>query len=241
MLQVQHNINYLYSNSPGNVTPSAYTTNTQLSFTQPLLGGTAQNPSGLEANRAPIVIARLNADASVWNFKAAIMAQVRSVEQQYWALSQQQIQLWSRETAVKLGEEIVRRERAELEAGRGTSADVAEAQQNLENFQLTYITAVSDTITTERQLRNILGLPPADNRRIIPVTAPTEARIEPEWETSLAQMLAFQPDIVQQQLLVRLTELQLLVARNQLLPQLNLNALYQINGLGHTWTSPRRS
>jgi outer membrane protein TolC len=233
-LTVAHNINYLYSNSPGNVFPSAYTTNTQLQFTQPLLGGTQQNPSGLEANRAQIVIARLNADAAVWNFKAAIMAHVRSIEQQYWALSQQQIQLWSREQAVKLGEEIVRRERAELEAGRGTQADVAEAVQNLERFQLAYITATSDVITTERQLRNILGLPPADNRRIIPVTAPIEARIEPDWETSLAQMLAYQPDIVQQQLLVRLTELQLLIARNQLLPQLNLNTLYQLNGLGHT-------
>jgi len=234
LVQISHNINYLYSNSPGNVFPSAYTTNTQLRITQPLLGGTAQNPSGLEANRAPIVIARLNADAAVWNFKAAIMAHVRSIEQQYWALSQQQIQLWSRETAVKLGEEIVRRERAELEAGRGTTADVAEAQQNLERFQLAYITATSDVLTTERQLRNILGLPPADNRRIIPVTAPVEARIEPDWDSSLAQMLAFQPDIVQQQLLVRLTELQLLVARNQLLPQLNLDALYQFNGLGRT-------
>ena len=232
VLQVAHNISYLYSNSPGNVFPSAYTTNTQLQFTQPLLGGTAQNPSGLEANRAPIQIARLNADAAVWGFKAAVMASVRSIEQQYWALSQQQIQLWSRETAVKLGEEIVRRERAELEAGRGTTADVAEAQQNLERFQLAYVTATSDVITTERQLRNILGLPPADNRRIIPVTAPTEARIEPDWDTSLAQMLAFQPDIVQQQLLVRLSELQLLIARNQLLPQLNFNTLYQLNGLG---------
>jgi outer membrane protein TolC len=232
VMQVQQNVSYLYSNSPGNVFPSAYTSNLQLQFTQPLLGGTAQNPSGLEANRAPIVIARLNADASVWNFKAAVMAHVRSVEQQYWALSQQQIQLWAREQAVKLNEEIVRRERAELEAGRGTTADVAEAQQNLESAVLTYTTATADTITTERQLRNILGLPPADNRRIIPVTAPTEARIEPDWDSSFAQMLAYQPDIVQQQLLVRLTELQLLIARNQLLPQLNLQALYQLNGLG---------
>src|SRR3954451_20795982 len=47
-------------------------------------------------------------------------------------------------------------------------------------------------------------------------------------------MLTFQPDIVQQQLNVRIRELQLLVSRNQLLPQLNLNALYQFNGLGHT-------
>ncbi len=160
------------------------------------------------------------------------MAHVRSIEQQYWALSQQQVQLWSRETAVELGEEILSRERAELEVGRGTTADVAEAQQQLEQFQLDLVTATSDVITTERQLRNILGLPPADNRRIVPVTAPTEARLEPDWETSLAQMLAFQPDIVQQQLLVRVAELQLLIARNQLLPQLNLNALYQFNGLG---------
>jgi hypothetical protein len=87
-------------------------------------------------------------------------------------------------------------------------------------------------ITTERQLRNILGLPPADNRRIIPVTPPTEARLEPDWDASLAQMINFQPDIVQQQLLVRVAELQLLIARNQLLPQLSLNALYQFNGLG---------
>jgi len=81
-------------------------------------------------------------------------------------------------------------------------------------------------------LRNILGLPPADNRRIIPVTPPAEARLEPDWDSSLAQMVTFQPDIVQQQLLVRIAELQLLVARNQLLPQLNLSVLYQLNGLG---------
>ncbi len=259
-LTIAQSVPYAYSNSPGNVFPSAYTPSLTFAFTQPLLGGSGVvspnyynfgfgalngtngtsgiNPgqvgvAGVEANRAPIIIARLNADASVWNFKAAVMAHVRSIEQQYWALSQQQIQLWSRETAVKLGEEIVRRERAELEAGRGTTADVAEAQQNLERFQLAYITATSDTITTERQLRNILGLPPADNRRIIPVTAPIEARIQPDWETSVSQMLAYQPDIVQQQILVRVAELQLLIQRNFLLPQLNLSASYQLQGLGN--------
>ncbi|WZO97928.1 TolC family protein [Isosphaeraceae bacterium EP7] len=234
VLQIQHNINFAYTNSPINVYPSAYTTNTQLQITQPLLGGTAQNPSGLEANRAPIVIARLNADAAVWRFKAEVMAHVRSIEQQYWALSQQHVQLWSREAAVTLGEEILRREQAELEVGRGTIANVAEARQQLEQFRLNLVTATSDVITTERQLRNILGLPPADNRRIIPVTPPNEARVEPDWESSLAQMISFQPDIVTQQLVVRLSELQLLLARNQLLPVLNLNALYQFNGLGQS-------
>src|SRR3954451_12455892 len=239
-LGVTHNINYLYSNSTLNVTPSAYTTNLQLSLTQPLLGsaplagGQAGPPVGLEANRAPIVIQRLNADAAVWRFKAEIMAHVRSIEQQYWSLAQQHVQLWSSEKAVELAEEIKKREESELEVGRGTVADVAEALQRLEQFRLDLVTKTSDVITTERQLRNILGLPPADNRRIVPVTAPIESRLEPDWEASLAQMLSFQPDIVTQQLIVRVAELNLLIARNQLLPVLNFNALYQLNGLGHT-------
>jgi outer membrane protein TolC len=237
-LGVVHNIAWSYQNSSFLVWPSAYTTNIQLTLTQPLLGsaplpGQAPGkPVGLEANRAPIVIARLNADAAVWRFKAEVMAHVRSVEQQYWSLSQSHVQLWSSDRAVSLADEILKREQAELVVGRGTVADVAEAAQRLEQFNLDLVTRTSDVITTERQLRNILGLPPADNRRIIPITPPTEARLEPDWESSLAQMLNFQPDIVQQQILVRVAELQLLIARNQLLPQLNLNALYQLNGLG---------
>jgi outer membrane protein TolC len=238
LIGVTHNISYLYSNSPTNVTPSAYTTNTQLTLTQPLLGsaplagGAAGPPVGLEANRAPIIVARLNADAAVWRFKAEVMAEVRSIEQQYWSLAQQHVQLWSSEKAVELAEEILKREQSELEVGRGTVADVAESQQRLEQFRLDLVTKTSDVVTTERQLRNILGLPPADSRRIVPVTAPHEERLEPDWEASVAQMLTFQPDVVTQQILVREAELQLLIARNQLLPVLNLNALYQFNGLG---------
>ncbi len=237
-LGVVHNIAWSYQNSSFLVYPSAYTTNIQLTLTQPLLGSAplpgqaAGKPVGLEANRAPIVISRLNADAAVWRFKAEIMAHCRSVEQQYWSLSQSHVQLWASDRAVSLAQEILNRENAELVVGRGTVADVAEAAQRLEQFNLDLVTRTSDVITTERQLRNILGLPPADNRRIIPVTPPTEARLEPDWDSSMAQMLNFQPDIVQQQILVRVAELQLLIARNQLLPQLNLNALYQFNGLG---------
>jgi outer membrane protein TolC len=183
------------------------------------------------ANSAPIVIARLNADASFWNFKAEVMAHLRSIEQLYWALSQQQIQVSAREQAVKLNEEIVRRERAETN-GRGTTADVAEATQNLEAAQESLKTAKADLVTTERQLRNILGVCEADKRRINAVTAPIEAPVEPDWEACLAQMLVEQPDIVQQQLLVRLSELKLLLARNQLHLRSNLQALYQLDGLG---------
>ncbi|MGP0069089.1 MAG: TolC family protein [Isosphaeraceae bacterium] len=180
----------------------------------------------------PIVVARLNADVAVWRFKAEIMAEVRSVEQQYWSLAQAHVQLWAADRAVNLAQEVLKREEAELTVGKGTVADVAEAAQRLEQFNLDLVTRTSDVITSERQLRNLLGLPVADNRRIIPVTQPTSQRIEYDWDTCLGEMKENQPDIVQQTALVRLAEIQLLIARNQLIPRLSLDALYQLNGLG---------
>jgi outer membrane protein TolC len=189
-------------------------------------------PAGPIPGRAPIVISRLNADAGIWRFQAEVMAQLRSIEQQYWNLAQAHVQLWSSDRAVSLAQEVLDREQADLTVGQGTVADVAEAAQRLEQFQLDLVTRTSDVITTERQLRNLLGLPPADNRRIIPLTPPIEARLEPDWESSLAEMLKFQPDIAQHQILAQLAELQLRIARHQLLPPLRLDTLYQLNGLG---------
>ena len=99
-----HNINWLYQNSTFLTYPSAYTTNIQMTLTQPLLGSAPlpgqpvnnfSNLVGLEANRAPIVIARLQADENVWNFKLNVMELVRSIEQQYWILARKHVQLWS--------------------------------------------------------------------------------------------------------------------------------------------------
>jgi outer membrane protein TolC len=234
-VSVSHNIFNNYTNSPNNVFPSYWATQTQLRFGQPLLGTSPTfGVSGVEANRADIVVARLNADFSVWEFKQNVMFLVRSIEQQYWVLAQQHMKLWAAQAAADLSlklldDVLARQEVGSMEGGR---EDVADARAQYERAQLSLVTTTSDVLTTERQLRNILGLPPSDNRRIIPVTEPTDARLEPNWEASLAQMVTFHPDIIQQQLNVRIAEMQLLVARNQLLPALDFNVLYQFNGFG---------
>jgi hypothetical protein len=158
------------------------------------------------SNSSPIVIARLNADASPWRFKAEVMAEVRSIEQQYWSLAQQYAQLRASEKAVELAEEILKREQSELVVGHTALADEAEIKQRLEQFRLDVVTRTSDVITTEKQLRNLLGLPPSDGRRIVPVSTPTETKVEPEWDACLAAMLEKQPDIAQQKELAKQAE-----------------------------------
>jgi outer membrane protein TolC len=192
-----------------------------------------EKPAEGDSKTGTIEVARVNADASTWSFKAGLMAHVRAIEQAYWSLSHAQVALWSRETGLRIGEEILKRERGEFDQGRATQADIAEATQQVENFKLALITATSDVITSERELRSVLGMPPADARRIVPATSPTETKVEPDWEACLREMRAEQPDIVQQEVLVRLGELRLLLARNQPIPPLDAAAIDQLNALGN--------
>ena len=124
------------------------------------------------------------------------MAEVRAIEQQYWHLDAAYAQLRGAEKAVGTVREILNREQAELLVGRGTVADVAESAQRFEQFRLERSTRTSDVLTIERQLRKTLNLPPSDDRRIVPVTPPCEARLEPDLKKCLAAMFANQPDVV---------------------------------------------
>jgi RNA polymerase sigma factor (sigma-70 family) len=145
---------------------------------------------------AVCVIQPVGADTNPQRFKAEVMALVRSIEQQYWSLSQQYIQLFWAERTVEFAEDLQKREENAQKAGRGTLADVAEASQRLEGFRLDLVTKSSDFITTERELRKLIGLPPDDNRRIVPVSVPVEAKVGPDWKECLAELLEKQPDVV---------------------------------------------
>ncbi|WP_406698820.1 sigma-70 family RNA polymerase sigma factor [Singulisphaera sp. Ch08] len=137
----------------------------------------------------------LNPALNIYRFQSEVMAHVRSIEQQYWSLALQHVQLWSSEKAVELAEEFKKRKESERKNGTGIVADVAKASQRLEQFRLDARTKISDIITTERRLRNALGLPKADGRRIVPVSQLKTEKVSPDWNTSLANMLEKQPDV----------------------------------------------
>ena len=158
------------------------------------------------ANGTPSKIAPRNRGVEVVRFKAEVMAHVRSIEQQYWNLAQANVAVGSAAKAVELARWVADREQTELLKGAGTVADTAEAVQRFEQFKLDLGTRKSEVITTEHQLRNVMGLPRTDGRRIVTITAPVEARVEPNWEECLAIMLQKQPDIVRMTGLVKEAE-----------------------------------
>ena len=149
-----------------------------------------------QSRTARLVVGSLKADQSVWQIKSEVMARCRSVEEKYWSLAQCHVGLWITGQAVSMAEEILDREKSALVKGSGTLADVTEAAQRLDQFHLDFVTRTSDVITTEQQFRDLLHLPPIDNRRIVPVSTPTEKPVNLEWESCVAEMKEQQPEIV---------------------------------------------
>jgi len=153
-------------------------------------------PPATAAPGEAFLIAPSSNDAKLQNFRTRVMAMLVTIDRLYWHLAQQHLELAARERGVELAREIARREQTELRLGRATPDDVAEAERRLDKASLDLVTKTSDLITAERELRILLGLSAADNRRIVPVTAPTEARLDAEWEPSKAAMLQQLPEIL---------------------------------------------
>lgn len=120
------------------------------------------------------------------DFQTAATEQARSVCQQYWALAQQYQTLVAREELVKEAEEAV------AQARESTDPEV---KSLVEKFRLDQVQATADLITTERQLRNILGLEPLSARRIVPIDPPVQTEVKLDWASSGTTMLNRHPEI----------------------------------------------
>ena len=179
----------------------------------------------------PLTIARLDAKVPLAKFKANAMALVRSVEQAYWNLARAQVALKSKKQVVRATQELHDAEQAKLTC-RGSVTDVAEAAERLDQFSKELEGLTADVEAAERSLHKVLGLPPADNRRIIATTKPIEEPIAFDWDTSIEEMSQEQPENIEQQAIGRLAELNLFLARYQVIPLMDADTQRQFRGLG---------
>ncbi|MFZ5830059.1 MAG: TolC family protein, partial [Planctomycetota bacterium] len=197
-----------------------------LSLNQPLLQG-----AGSAANLAPIVIARLNTERSYFQMKSSVQDMVLSVVQTYWNLSLAHIELFARRQQEQQGRETLERSEARLEAGFGTEGEVAQARVTYEGFRASVLGAEANILNQEALLRNLLGLPPAEQRPIELASAPRTTQLVPEWTQVLRLAEQYRPDIIELKLILEADQQQLLLSRNQAMPRVDLGALYRWNGL----------
>lgn len=198
----------------------------ELGVRQPLLRG-----AGRAVNTAPITIAQLRTDQSSWEFKRALLALMRSVEQAYWELQAARVAEEAIAQQIVLIDAVVRVEQANLSAQRAVLADVAKARTQQHAFRQRLVAAQRFSREQELQLRSLLKLDPSDGLTLIPVTPPTRAPLTVDPASVLATALEHQPDLIRARIQTRIRELELGVFQNRFRPQLDLLALYRANGL----------
>jgi len=199
----------------------------ELSFTQPLLQG-----GGVAANRVPIEVARIDTERSFYQVKDAVQELVRGVIEAYWRLVAARTDAWARRQQVIQGQEAYNLAMANFRVGRGNAGDVAQARTALANFRANLVTSEANLLSAEAALRNLLGLPPADRRQIVPVTPPPAEWIDTDWETVLRTAEQYRPDLIDLKLLVEADQQQLLSANNAALPRVDAVAGYRWDALG---------
>ena len=203
-----------------------------LAITQPLLRGGWRT-----VNLNGVRIARNSYRASVSDFRYATMVVIARVEQAYWDLVFAYGNLKVRQRSLQLAQDLLVSNRERVEAGILAPSEIVRADSSVA-FQEAVIldaeTAVEDASDALRRLINPPDLALAEDVTVRPTDEPG-ADYEPlDTKRVIYQALTNRPDLIAQRRELESLGIQLTVARNDLLPTLDLTVFYRTKGAGRS-------
>jgi outer membrane protein TolC len=251
----RQNVLYDYNNNPTRGVPSDYNLNYEIGVTQPLLAGagTAFNriagplpQQGTGTGFANILagggvlIARINEDVSLADFERAMRDMVFDVETAYWDLYVAYRDFDSiragRDAALANWRRVKAFQQAKVIGGEALL--LAQARSQYYQFVADLETALRNLLAAENRLRYMMGLPATDGRLIRPKDDPQRAKVLFDWNEIHIEALARSVELRRQKWIIQRRELELIAARNLLLPRLDAVALYRWLGAGDTLIDP---
>jgi len=236
---IRHNVQYDKQNS-SRLFPSDWNVNVEAEMRQPLLQGAGvqfnriAGPGSIPGFNNGVIIARINTDIALATFETNVRDMVYDVELAYWELyfayRNLDAVISGRDSALQTW----RRIHALFEQGaRGGEAEKeAQAREQYFLFRSSMEQALNTLYQAESKLRYIMGLAATDGRLIRPADEPTTANVAFDWHGSLGESLCRRAELRQQRWQVKRREMELIAAKNYLLPRLDAVARYRWLGLG---------
>ncbi len=229
------------------MTNNRYNTNSK--FAQPINGGI--NPShktflnlsitqdllknfGMDVNTAPIKIARNNQTISVTDLRKQANQVINDVHTRYWTLVFAVENLEVQRRSLRLARELEDLNKARVRAGVAAPVEVTQAEAQAAARVQDVILAEKAVKDAEDQLTLIINFPDGERiwaRTILPTDAPPFDVVQVNMDGSIQEALEKRPDYTAAKLTLQNTDLNLRVARNQLLPSLQLQGNVGLNGL----------
>jgi outer membrane protein TolC len=181
-----------------------------------------------------VLISRIRTDQSLADFEGAVINLTRDVEDAYWELYFAYRDLEARKLGRDSALETWKKTAALFRTGaRGGSADrEAQARSQYFLFRGQVEQALTDLFRAENRLRYILGLSMSDGRLIRPCDEPTTARVAFDWCGIHCEAVTRRVEVRKEKWEIKRRELELIAARNLLLPRLDAVGRYRWLGLG---------
>lgn len=200
-----------------------------LTFTQPLL-----RDFGIAVNTAQIRQAENTAESAQQSLIRTILDTVFAVQQGYWELAFRIQDLDARRASQKLAEDFLAENKIRVELGTLAPIELVQAETQAKVRQGEVITAAAAVREAEDRLKEILNLPETLGTwrlRVLPTDTPS---FVPVTDIAIDEKIAFalehRPDVRQAQLEIATREIARDVARNQRLPQLDLQSQAGVSG-----------
>jgi len=230
----------LERNNPTLQSPHDWQTSFQMELRQPLLQGYGveynriAGPGAIPGFNQGVLIARINSDIALATFEAGVRQLVSDVEVAYWELyyayRNKDTAVQGRDSALQTWQKVYAQYVHGAEGGYASAE--AQAREQYFLFRSLAEQAQSALYQNESKLRYMMGITPTDGRMIRPADDPTTARITFEYSQILTEAMARSPEIREARWRVKQRELELIAAKNYLLPRVDLDARYRWLGLG---------
>ncbi len=209
-----------------------WTSDITLQITQPLL-----RDFGTDVNRARIVINRKNQQISVLEFRKTLEQKMADAEKAYW-------QLVDADQEVRIAEDLLNRtlstgqilyDRRKQDVGR---VQMSQAQSSIESRRTILIRARAHVRDLSDQLKGLMmdpDLPITGQTLVLPADAPMEEQIRYNQDEQISTAMENRFELAEQQLRSENAATAAIVAKNNLLPQLNFVGNVGSTGLGHAF------
>ena len=212
---------------PGQKVNSMWTTAFEARWDQPLLRN-----RGAAVNRVPIVLARINQDITLAQFESSVRNLVLDIENTYWDLHNAYRRLETAKTGRDSAQVTWKIVYEKWNEGVEPVQAEAQAREQYFNFRAGVERSLQELYNAETKLRWLMGLAATDGRLIRPIDEPTLARVDFDWTAIRTEALVRSPELRQKKWVLKAREVELIAAKNQLLPQLDVGLLYRWIGRG---------
>jgi HAE1 family hydrophobic/amphiphilic exporter-1 len=217
-----------YNNTTFNAFNPSYLAQLNLAVAQPLLKNAGVNPA-----KRQLKLAIVNGDAAVAQTMIDASNTISQVENTYWNL----VAAW-RSVAIQqegLKEATVQQQSNVRLAQRGVGApiDAVESQTQVSNFQTGVFTALQDVASLQNQLKSLIASSASDpiwSANLVPSTSVQQLPGTGELAAVIAEGNQNRPEVRQAEDRRLAAAIDVAFAKNQSLPQADVQAQYESNG-----------